>query len=225
MELDELRLAAAEQAREVSAGAAVEGLAHDAIPRAAERVEIEKLRNAREIVGRGIEQLDAASGFGLLVRHTAHVLRTRRERMDDGLERFQHVRRRGGAGLRLHLEAVVGPWIVAGGDHDAGLGLLSHRRVRERLRRRGGRREKYVDPVRRDDLRGSGREMLRRETAVVPDDDAAVGLAALLDPLRDSLRAHAHRVERVLLGDARAPPVGAEHDLHARTSALTWPRQ
>src|SRR5439155_24444300 len=86
MELDKLRLAAAEQAREVSAGAAVEGLAHDAIPRAAERVEIEKLRNAREIVGRGIEQLDPTGRLRILVRHPVHVLRTRRERMDDGLE-------------------------------------------------------------------------------------------------------------------------------------------
>src|SRR5687767_12600853 len=88
--------------------------------------------------------------------------------------------------------------------------------------------------MRGDDLRGGGREVLGCETAVVTDHDAATRLAALLDPLGHGLRADSHRIERVFLGDARAPAVGAEHDLHAvaprpgaptPASVLTWLRQ
>src|SRR6188508_3273482 len=37
-----------------------------------------------------------------------------------GLDRVEHFRRGGAAGIGLDLEAVVGPRVVAGGDHDSG---------------------------------------------------------------------------------------------------------
>ena len=154
VELDDLRLPAAQEPREVAAGRAVEGLADERVPRGLERFEVEELGDVREVVGRGIEPFDKPLLRGILGRHPLDPLGMLLERMDVRLDGLQHVWSGGRAGLGLHLEAVVHPRVVAGRDDDAGLRLPPHRGPRERLRRRRGGGEVDGDAVRRDDLGG-----------------------------------------------------------------------
>ena len=71
-----------------------------------------------------------------------------------------------------------------------------------------------VDVVCRDDLGRRGGEVLGHKSPIEADHDPTIGATVTDDPLGNGLRAHAHRIERVLLGDARAPAVGAEDDVH-----------
>ena len=66
----------------------------------------------------------------------------------------------------------------------------------------------------RDHFRSGSREMLRRETAIEADHDAAIGAAVLHHPLGDGLRAHADSVERVLVSNAGSPAIGPKDDVH-----------
>ena len=88
-----------------------------------------------------------------------------------------------------------------------------HDLVGAHLRRDAPCGDRDGDVARQEDLgRGRG-EVLRGEAAVVGDDDALRLLAAVLDVARDAVRAAAHVLEGVVVGDPRPPAVGAEHDL------------
>src|SRR5207249_1509084 len=86
MQLDDARLPAAEQTREVAARAAKERLAHDRVAGGAERVEVEELRDACEVVGRGVEDLDETLRLRVIELHAFDVAGSRFERADDRLE-------------------------------------------------------------------------------------------------------------------------------------------
>ena len=117
-----------------------------------------------------------------------------------------------GAGRCLDLEAVVDPRVVAGGDDDAGRRAALDDLVRAHLGRHGADREGDRDVVREEDLGRGHREVLGREPAVVGDDDALGGLAALDDVGGHAVGAAADVVVGELVGDPGAPAVGPEHD-------------
>ena len=81
------------------------------------------------------------------------------------------------------------------------------------LRRHGVRRVGDRDVAREQDLGGGRGEVLRGEPAVVGDDDALRLLAPLDDVLGDAVGAAADVLEREIVGDPRAPAVGAEDDV------------
>ena len=120
------------------------------------------------------------------------------------------------AGRRLHLEPVVDPGIVAGGDDDAGGGAALEDLERAHLGRDGVDRVGDRDIVGGQDLGNGRREMLRREPPVVRDHHALRGFAAIDHIARDAVRAATHVLERELVGDPRPPPVRAEHDARRR---------
>ena len=133
---------------------------------------------------------------------------------DRRLEDRQDVGPRGGPGRRLDLEPVVGPRVVAGGDHDPGRGAPLDDLVARHLGRDG------VAGDRRPGCRGRGAtsaaavgEVLAREPAVVGDDDTLGLLAAFDDVVGDPVGAAPDVLERVLVGDPGSPAVRAEDDL------------
>ena len=121
-----------------------------------------------------------------------------------------------GPGRRLDLEAVVDPRVVAGGDDDAGRRAALDDLVRAHLGRDGVDREGDRDVVGEQDLGGGLGEVLRREPAVVGDDDALGRLAALDDVGGDAVGAAADVLEGELVGDPGPPAVGAEDDRSGR---------
>src|SRR5205814_7734711 len=116
VKLDDPCLAAAEESRKVSGRAPEERLADDRVAGATERVQVEELGDAREVVRRRIEHLHQPSALRVVELHPLHVLRPRLEGADDRLELLEHRRRSGRAGLLFYFEAVVRPGIVARGD-------------------------------------------------------------------------------------------------------------
>src|ERR1700674_49162 len=113
------------------------------------------------------------------------------------------------AGVGLHLEAVVGPRIVAGSDDDARAGAhLAREEAADLGRHRVGRRE-GADAVRGQHFDAGSREILGGEAPVVADDNAALGGARVGEVLRHATSAAPHVVEREVLGDGGAPAIGA----------------
>ena len=82
-----------------------------------------------------------------------------------------------------------------------------------------------MDAVGGHDLGRGGSEVLGTEATVESHDDPAIRVAALLHPLGDPLRAHAHRVEGVGVRGPRPPAVGPELDVQTRAPSLTCVRQ
>ena len=174
-----------------------------------------EIDDARQLVAEArirVEGLDQAGGDRVIVVAARRQL-VLRMGVHRRLDRRQHLRRRGAARIGLHLEAVVRPWVVAGGDDDPRAGAELTREVAADLGRHGLRRRQRPDVVGRQDLDAGAREMLAGEAAVVADDDAAVGSAGQPQVLSDAARAAPHVVERVVLGDRGAPAISTELDL------------
>ena len=117
---------------------------------------------------------------------------------------------------RLHLEAVVDPRVVARGDDDARRRTALDDLERAHLGRDGTDGIGDRDVVGGQDLGCGGSEMLGREPPVVRDHHALGRLAPADDVGRDSVGTAPDVLERVLIGDPRAPAIGTEDDSRGR---------
>jgi hypothetical protein len=164
----------------------------------------------------GVELLDQAGGNRLAVGAAWGQL-VLRVLVHGGLDGGQHLGRGRPTGVGLDLEAVVGPWVVAGGDDDAGPRVQLPREEAAHLGGHRLGRDEGADVLRGQNLDAGTREVLGGEAAVVADDHPTVGGARLLEVLGHPTRAAPHVVEGVVLGDGRAPAIGPELDLgHAK---------
>src|SRR5207247_1914410 len=107
---------------------------------------------------------------------------------------------------------VVGPRVVAGGDHDARRGAALDDLVRAHLGGHGTRGERDRDVVGDEHLGGGHREVLGGEAPVVGDHDTLRLVALAGDKAGDAISTAPDVVEREVLGDAGPPAVGAEDD-------------
>ncbi len=125
---------------------------------------------------------------------------------------FESLRVNRAARLVADLEAVIRGRVVAGCDVDCAHGLLVHYRVGDD----GGGRRAIGQPdfqlVARQHFRHRRGKMFTAKALVVPDHDP-LSLPALLQKIvRKSLRATAHVIEGIFLGDHAAPAVCPECD-------------
>ena len=205
-------LAVAQQAREPAGAGPVHRLDQDASLRGADPLEVDDAGQLRAEARVGIEGLHLPGRNGVVVVASRRKLVLGvavHRRLDGG----QHLRRRRAAVIGLDLEPVVGPWVVAGRDDDPGAGVqLAGEEAADLGGHRLGRRE-GADVVRRQHLDAGAREVLRGEAPVVADDHATVSGAGRSQVFGHAPGAAAHVVEREILGDRRAPAVGAELDL------------
>ena len=99
-----------------------------------ESIEVERAAHVVHVAGVRVEALDRARVLGIRER-PREAAPTRPARAMTAFDLRQHVRARGGARGRLDLEAVVGPRVVRGGDHDPAGGAALHDLVRGHLGR------------------------------------------------------------------------------------------
>ena len=157
-----------------------------------ERVEVERPADEPLVAVERVEPLDQPGRLGVGERPPVDG-RSRRWRRAAPRSTGRMSGARRGAGRRLDLEPVVDPRVVARGDDDAGRRAALDDLVRAHLGRHGVDREGDRDVVGEEDLGGGQGEVLRREPAVVGDDDALGLLAALDDVARRRRRRSAGR--------------------------------
>ena len=133
-------LAAGQQARQPVGPGAVHRVDQDAHVGGLEGVDVDRPPDVLLVALVRVVPVDQAGRLGVGER----AARDRRPavRGDRRLEDGQDLRAGGRAGRRLDLEAVVGPGVVAGRDHDAGRGCPARRprTTTSGSARRGGRR-------------------------------------------------------------------------------------
>ena len=178
---------------------------------AAQRVEVERPLDVDLVPVEGVERLDHAGGLavgeGTRGRCLAGVL------ADGPLERGQDLRAGRGAGLGdltlkpLSVHGLCEAVIIT--PQAALRSTTSYEVIWVGIGLAG---ERHRDVVGEQDLGGGLGEVLAGEAAVVADHDALGRGALVADVLGDALGAAADVLVRVVVGDARAPAVGAEDD-------------
>ena len=204
-------LAAGQEPRQPFGPGAVHRVDEDAHVGGLERIEINRPADVLLVARIRVVPVDEAGGLGVRERPA----RNRRPavRRDRRLEDGQDLGARCRAGRCLDLEAVVGPRVVAGRDHDSGRRAALDNLVRRHLGRNRVARKGDRNVLGHQDFCGGGGEMLGGEAPVVGDDDALGLLAPADDVLRDPVGATPDALERVVVGDLRPPAIGAEDDL------------
>src|SRR5690606_2758164 len=109
----------------------------------------------------------------------------------------------------------------AGGDVDGGHGIVGPDAEADHGRWRRSRCQQDAQPIAGQNFGGGGREVFRREAAIVADDD---GLAALADGIQIAgiaLGGSPQIGVGVVIADASTPAVGTELDV-AHSAVLSW---
>ena len=193
--------AAGDEARKVACAVAPHVVHQHGEPGGLDRLHIHQRADAG-VVGR--HRIVLADQARLDRRVEVHALDAGDRRRNLRLDGLQPVGVNRAAVRIAHLEAVVLGRVVAGGDVDRAQGMPLGDAERDHRRGHAAAAEMDGDAVARQHLGRGRREILRPEALVAADDRAAGQVAGIgcLQIVGKALRAAAHVVEGVVLGDA-----------------------
>ncbi len=210
MDFDDLGATACQDAREPADAVAPHGIHDDGQAGGLDRLHVNQVSQMGEVGRRRIETLHQTLSLGLVQRQALYL----RDGGDVGLDFFQPVGSNRAAVLVPHLEAVIGGWVVAGGDVDCARRSQRHHSMADDRGGGGSLGEVDMDVVGGQHLGHRRGEVLRGEAAVVAHHHALFSHPLIKQITSKALGTAPDVVESVILSDLTSPAVGTEFDFH-----------